>query len=63
LSSTKSQVVNIAVFQSQALEVGQKLEAVQQSLFCRVGIIQDYFWEMGQSLDNIGFKEKEATVT
>ena len=55
-------MINLTVFQAQALEVHQKLEAVQQSLFSKVGIIQDYFWEMGQSLDNIGFREKEATA-
>ena len=50
------------MFQAQALEVHQKLEAIQQSLFSKVGIIQYYFREMSQSLDNIGFREKEATV-
>jgi hypothetical protein len=48
------------VFKAKALEVHQKLEAAQQSTFSKVGIIQDYFQEMVQSLDNIGFKEKEA---
>jgi DUF4097 and DUF4098 domain-containing protein YvlB len=62
VSYIEKMVLNIAVFQDQALEVHQKLQAAQQSLFSKVGIIQDYFWEMGQSLDNIGFREKEATV-
>jgi hypothetical protein len=44
------------VFQDQALEVHQKMEAAQQILFSKVGIIQDYFQEIDQSLDNIGFK-------
>jgi hypothetical protein len=50
------------VFQAQELEVHQKLEIVQQDLFSKVGIIQDYFREMIQSLDNILFREKEANV-
>jgi hypothetical protein len=50
------------MFQDKALEVHQNMEEVQQSLFSKVGIIQDYFGEMGQSLDNIGFREKEATM-
>ena len=43
LSSTESQVVNITIFQAQALEVHQKLEAEQQILFSKVDIIQNYF--------------------
>jgi hypothetical protein len=42
--------------------VQQKLETTLQSLFSKVGIIQDYFQEIGQSLDKIGFREKEATA-
>jgi hypothetical protein len=63
LSSTESHVVNIAAFQVQALEVHEKLEEVQKIMFSKVGIIQDYFWEMVQSLDNIGFREKEVSAT
>jgi hypothetical protein len=63
LSSIEIQVENIMVFQSQALEVHQKLEVEQQSLFSKVDIIQNYFWEASQSLENISFKEKHATTT
>jgi hypothetical protein len=62
LSSIENKVVNIAVFQSQALEVHQKMEATKQRFFSKVWIIQYYFWEIDQSLDNIGFREKEATM-
>jgi hypothetical protein len=62
LSSTESQVVNITIFQAQALEVHQKLEAEQQSLFSKVEIIQNHFRDVSQSLENIAFKEKEATT-
>jgi AAA+ ATPase superfamily predicted ATPase len=50
------------VFQAQALEVQQKLEATQQNLFSKVEIIQNYFREVNQSLENIDFREREATA-
>jgi hypothetical protein len=62
LSSIESQVANIMVFQAQVLEVHQKLEEEQQSLFSKVEIIQNYFREISQPLENIAFKEKEATA-
>ena len=39
VSSTEKMVVDIAVFQAQALEVLKKLEIAQQSLFTKVEII------------------------
>ena len=43
VSSTEKMVVDIALFQSQALEVLKKMEITQQSLFSKVGIIQNHF--------------------
>jgi hypothetical protein len=40
----------------------KKLEIAQQSLLNKVEIIQNCFREVNQSLDNIGFREREATV-
>ena len=37
-----------------------KIEAVQQRLISKVEVIQNYFWEVIQSFDNIVLKEKEA---
>ena len=37
-----------------------KIEAEQQTLISKVEVIQNYFWEVSQSLENIVFKEKEA---
>jgi hypothetical protein len=62
VSSTEKMVVDIALFQAQALEVLKKLEIAQQSLFTKVEIIQNHFREVNQSLDNIGFREREATA-
>jgi hypothetical protein len=56
LSSTESQVVDLTVFQAQALEVHQNLEAERQSLFSKVQIIKKYFQDVIKSLENISFK-------
>jgi hypothetical protein len=53
-------VIDITVFQAQALEVCKKLESTQQSLFDKVKAIQNHFQVVNQSLDNICFREKEA---
>jgi len=39
------------------------MEATQQNLFSKLEIIQNYFQEVNQSLENIDFKEREATTT
>jgi hypothetical protein len=43
VSSTEKMVVDIALFQAQALEVLKKLEITQKILFSKVGIIQNHF--------------------
>jgi len=48
VSSTKKMVVDIAVFQAQALEVIKKLEIAQKSLFAKVEIIQNHFREVNK---------------
>jgi hypothetical protein len=55
-------VMDIEVFQAQASEVLKKLDIAQQSLLAKVEIIQNHFQEVNQSLDNINFKEGEATA-
>jgi hypothetical protein len=50
------------VFQAHALEVRKKLEIAQKCLFTKVEIIQNYFWEVNQSLDNICFRERERLL-
>jgi hypothetical protein len=63
VSSIEKMVVDITLFQAQALEVLKKMKIAQQSLFTKVEIIQNHFGEVNQSLDNIGFREREATTT
>jgi hypothetical protein len=50
----------MAVFQAQALEVHEKLESTQQSLFTKVEAVQNHFRVVDQSLNNIFLKEREA---
>jgi len=51
-------VIDITIFQAQALDVCKKLESAQQSLFDKVKYIQNIFQAINQSLDNLCFKEK-----
>jgi hypothetical protein len=55
--------VDVAVFQAQALEVREKLESSQQSLFNKVEAVQNHFRVVDQSLNNIFLKEREAITT
>jgi hypothetical protein len=57
---TEKEVVDISTFQTQALEVHKELESAQQSLFNKVEAIQNHFWVVNQSLDNICLREREA---
>jgi len=54
--------VNITTFQAQALEVHEKLQEEQKNMLSKIEISQNYFIGISHSLDNIGFKEKEATT-
>jgi hypothetical protein len=62
LDLTENMVINIIVFQAQALDVCKKLEATQQNLFNKVEIIQNHFQVVSQSLDNIILRERESTA-
>jgi hypothetical protein len=62
LNSIQNHVIDLTVFQAHALEVHMKIEAEQQTLISKVEVIQNYFREVSQSLENIVFKEKEATA-
>jgi hypothetical protein len=62
LDSIQNQVIDMKVFQAQALEVHTKIEAGQHKLISKVEIIQNYFQQVSQSFDSILLKEKEAKV-
>ena len=55
-------VVDIALFQDQALEVIKKLEIAQQRLLSKVKIIQNHSQVMDEALSNIVLREREAIV-
>jgi hypothetical protein len=55
-------VVDIVVFQAQALEVRKKLEATQQSLLTKVEIVQDHFRVIDQALNNICLRERKRLL-
>ena len=56
-------IVYMATFQAQALEVHEKLESTQQYPFTKVEAIQNYYWVVDLSLNNIYIKEREARAT
>jgi hypothetical protein len=62
VSSTEKMVVDIALFQAQALEVLKKLEIAQQSLLSKVKIVQNHSQVMDEALSNIVLREREAIV-
>jgi hypothetical protein len=56
-------VVDMVVFQAQALEVCEKIQSAQQSLFAKVEAVQNYFQVVDQSLNKNLLKEREAITT
>jgi hypothetical protein len=62
VSSTENMIVDIAVFQAQALEVQKELEVAQQNLLNRVETVQDHFRAIDQALNDICLRERESIV-
>ena len=59
VSSTKNMIVDIIVFQDQALEFLKELEATHKILLTKVENVQDHFWVIDQALNNICLRERE----
>jgi hypothetical protein len=55
--------IDMAAFQAQALEVHEKPESTQQDPFTKVEAIQNCYWVVDLSLNNIYIKEREARAT
>jgi hypothetical protein len=55
-------VLDITLFQAQALEVLKKLEIAQQGLLSKVKIVQNHSRVMDEALSNIFLREREAIV-
>jgi hypothetical protein len=60
LNSTESHVIDITIFQTQAMEIQKKIEATQQGLLSKVEIIQNHFQMIDQVLNNITLRERGA---
>ena len=52
--------IEISAFQTQALEINERLEIAQQDLFLKVDSIQRWYQEIELSLKDIYVKEREA---
>jgi hypothetical protein len=60
LNFTESQVIDIGIFQSQAIEIRKRVSTAQQDLLAKVETIQNNCQLIDQVLENISFREKEA---
>jgi hypothetical protein len=60
LDLTEGTSVDISSFQTQALEINEKLEKAQQDLFMKVDAIQKCYQAVDLSLKDIYIKEREA---
>jgi signal transduction histidine kinase len=60
INLTENTVVDMEIFQAQALEVHEKLESTQQNLLTKVEVVQNYYRVADHSLNNIHLKEREA---
>jgi hypothetical protein len=60
LDLTEGTSIDISTFQTQALEINEKLEVAQQDLFLKVDAIQKCYQAVDLSLKDIYVKEREA---
>jgi hypothetical protein len=60
LDLTEGTSIEILAFQTQALEINEKLEAAQHDLFLKVDVIQKCYQAVDLSLKEIYVKEREA---
>jgi hypothetical protein len=56
----ESKVIDIGMFQSQAIEIRGRVSAAQQNLLSKVGEIQDNCLLINQVLENLSAREREA---
>jgi hypothetical protein len=60
LEFTESQVINIRIFQSQAMETRSRVSAAQQSLLANIETIWDNCLLIDQVSENLSVREREA---
>jgi hypothetical protein len=62
LEFTESQVINIRIFQSQAMEIRSRFFAAQQSLLAKVETIRDNCLLIDQVSEKLYVREREVRV-
>jgi hypothetical protein len=62
LDLAESQVIDMMIFQTQAVEIRRRIEMAQQSLLAKIEIIQDHVQLVDQALDQVTLREGEARV-
>jgi DNA repair exonuclease SbcCD ATPase subunit len=62
LNSVESQVIDIRIFQSQAIEIQKRVSVAQHDLHAKVEAIQNHFHTIDQALKNISLREREVGV-
>jgi hypothetical protein len=60
LDLTEGTSIDISAFQTQALEINEKMEMAQQDLFMKVDAIQKCYQAVDLALKDIYIKEREA---
>jgi hypothetical protein len=60
LNFAESQVIDIGIFQSQAIEIRKRVSAAQQDLLAKVETIQNHCQNIDQVLEDISLREREA---
>jgi hypothetical protein len=60
LNSVKSQVIDIRIFKSQAIEIQKRLSVAQQDLLAKVEAIENHCRTIDQVLEDISLREREA---
>jgi uncharacterized protein YoxC len=63
LISVENQVIDITIFQSQAMEIRKKVEVAQQDLLAKVETIQNHFHTIEQALKDISLREREVATS
>jgi hypothetical protein len=57
---SESKVINIGMFQSQAMEIQRRVSAAQRNLLAKVEVIRDNCLLVNQVLENLTAREREA---
>jgi hypothetical protein len=62
LNFVESQVIDIGIFQSQAIEIRKRVSVAQEYLLAKMEAIQNHCQTIGQALKDISLREREDGV-